>query len=85
MPVQPALLHVEMEDAFQAFRDVIELKTAEAETIVMNRTAMVSHWWNFQISVVHLNINIIEMDSRVDFMVYYECTNRTKFPISCRT
>ena len=68
-----------MEDAFQAFIDVMELKTAETETIVMNRTAMVSHWWNFQFRVVYLNWIIVETDSRVDFMVYYEWASLTKF------
>ena len=42
MPVQQSLLHVEMEDAFQALGNVMELMTAE--TGVMNGTAIVSHW-----------------------------------------
>ena len=41
MPVQPTLLHVEMEDAFQALGNVMEGMTAK--TGVMKRTAMVSH------------------------------------------
>ena len=50
-----------------------------AETGVMNRNAMVSHCWNIQFRVVYLNLIIIETESRVDFMVCYECAKRKKF------
>ena len=68
MPVQPKLLHVEMETAFKGLGDVMELMTAL--TGVMNRTA-VSHWWNFRFRVAYLILSNIETDSRVDFMVCY--------------
>ena len=66
-----------MESAFKALGDVMELMTAL--TIVMNRTAQVSYWWNFQFRVVHLNLIIIETWSRVDFIVCYEWTKRSEF------
>ena len=65
-----------MEDAFQALGNVMEGMTAE--TGVMKRTAMVSHWWNFQFRIVYLNIINIETDSRVGFMVFYDCAKQTK-------
>ena len=46
-------MHVQMESALKALRDVMEKETAE--TGVTNRTAMVSHWWNYQFRVVYLN------------------------------
>ena len=70
MPVQPTNFHAEKKDAFPAFLNVMEYLTAP--TGLMNRTAMVSHWWNFQFSVMYfIRINT-ETDSRVDFMIYYK-------------